>query len=103
MNSTNQQPIEELQKRYKKLYDEKIRVETELKAAQEQLCYHKENAKKIWGTDDVHELEKRLQAIKNQNEQKRGDYQKHLDSIELQLNNIKANNAGEEKVDDINF
>ena len=58
MNSTNQQPIEKLQSRYKVLYDEKIRVETELKSALQELSKHKETAQKNWGTDDVVELEK---------------------------------------------
>jgi len=102
MNSINQQPIEKLESRYKSLYDTKIRVETELETTQKELSRHKETAKKNWGTDDVNELEKKLQSIKDENEKKRSDYQKHLDSIESQLKNIK-NDVTEEDLNEVRF
>ena len=103
MNSTNQQPIEKLQSRYKVLYEEKIRVETELKSALQELSKHKETAQKNWGTDDVVELEKKLQSIKTENEKKRSDYQKHLDSIESQLKNIKNDPITEDDLNEVPF
>ena len=89
MSSTNEQSMETLKNRYKKLYDEKIRVETELKTTQAQLSTHQETARTNWGTDNLEELEKKLQTIKEANEKQRKDYQEHLNLIETRLNSIK--------------
>ncbi len=88
MSSTNEESMESLKNRYKKLYDEKIRVETELKTTKTQLALHQETAKNNWGTDDIFELEKKLVAIKEENEKRRKDYQEHLNSIETKLLSI---------------
>lgn len=77
-----------LENRYKKLAEEKIRTEEQLKTVEKQLTEHKAIAKKNWGTDDIGELEALFQKIKNENEEKRSNYQKHLDEIESQLNSI---------------
>lgn len=92
MSSTNESSIETLKNRYKKLYDEKIRVETELKTTGEQLATYQETARTNWGTDNVEELQKKLQMIKEENEKQRKDYEEHLSSIETQLNMIKEPN-----------
>ena len=89
MSSTSDQSMETLKNRYKKLYDEKIRVETELKTTSAQLATHQETARNNWGTDNIEELEKKLQTIKEANEKKRKDYQDHLAAIESKLNAIK--------------
>ena len=89
MSSTSEQSMETLKNRYKKLYDEKIRVETELKTTSAQLATHQETAKTNWGTDNVVELEEKLQTNKQANEKQRKDYQEHLNTIESQLNSIK--------------
>ena len=91
MSSTNEESMESLKNRYKKLYDEKIRVETELKTAKTQLAMHQETARNNWGTDDIQELEKKLLAIKEANEKERKDYEEHLNSIESKLLSIKDN------------
>ena len=89
MSSTSDQSMETLKNRYKKLYDEKIRVETELKTTSAQLEIHKETARTNWGTDNIEELQERLGAIKQANEKQRKDYEDHLLAIESQLNAIK--------------
>ena len=89
MSSTSDQSMETLKNRYKKLYDEKIRVETELKTTSAQLGAYQETAKTNWGTDNVKELEEKLQTIKQANEKQRKDYQEHLNAIESQLNAMK--------------
>ena len=89
MSSTSDQYMETLKNRYKKLYDEKIRVETELKTTSAQLEIHKEAARTNWGTDNIEELQERLGAIKQANEKQRKDYEDHLLAIESQLNAIK--------------
>jgi predicted nucleic acid-binding Zn-ribbon protein len=81
--------METLKNRYKKLYDEKIRVETELKTTTAQLAAHQETAKANFGTDSIEELEKKLETVKMANEKQRKDYQDHLNLIEAQLNAIK--------------
>ncbi len=89
MSSTSDQSMETLKNRYKKLYDEKIRVETELKTTSTQLGTYQETAKANWGTDNIEELEMKLHTIKEANEKQRKDYQEHLASIEARLNAIK--------------
>jgi hypothetical protein len=81
--------METLKNRYKKLYDEKIRVETELKTTTAQLSLHQETARANFGTDNIEELEKKLETIKLANEKQRKDYELHLNSIEAKLNSIK--------------
>lgn len=89
----HEQSMEQLHKRYKHLYDQKIRVETELKTTQQQLAQHKETAKKNWGTDNIDELKLKLETIKQENEKKRADYQIHLDSIEKELLDLHSNST----------
>lgn len=89
MSSTNEESMETLKNRYKKLYDEKIRVETELKTTTAQLSLHQETARANFGTDNIEELEKKLETIKLANEKQRKDYELHLNSIEAKLNSIK--------------
>lgn len=93
MNTPHEQSMEQLHKRYKTLYDQKIRVETELKNTQQQLAQHKETAKKTWGTDDIEELKLKLETIKAENEKKRADYQIHLDTIEKELLDLHNKNS----------
>ncbi len=95
MSSTSEESMETLKNRYKKLYDEKIRVETELKTTTAQLSLHQESARANFGTDNIEELEKKLETIKQANEKLRKDYQEHLNLIETQLNGIKEESNNE--------
>ena len=80
-----QQTIEELQNRYKKLDKQKIQAETTLKLACDQLETLQKEAREKYGTDDLTELQAKLEAMQAENERKRAAYQADLDRIEGDL------------------
>ncbi|MBA3238175.1 MAG: hypothetical protein H0T62_07510 [Parachlamydiaceae bacterium] len=88
MNSSNNQTIDQLTVRYTKLNEKRIRAESDLKHAEDQLLKLKSDARTMWGTDDIHELDEKLQEMRKSNEKKLTDYQKHLDEIETKLKKI---------------
>jgi len=77
--------IEQLKKKHKELERQKTTAEANLKTANEQLDALKGEARLKYGTDDLEQLRKRLAEMKESNERKRGDYQKHLEEIETRL------------------
>lgn len=77
--------IEELQSRFAKFSDQRIRVQTQLEEAQKRLVAIQEKAKKEFGTDDVAELNIMLAEMKKENESRRSEYQKSLDDIDTKL------------------
>jgi hypothetical protein len=79
------QTIDELQVRYQRLAEEKIKVETQRDSAQQQLQEIKADALEQFGSDDLNTLKARLADMKTNNDQKRIDYQKQLDQIEQKL------------------
>ncbi len=81
----SQQTIEELQERYRKLDKKKTEAETELRGANKRLEDLKKDAREKYGTDDIVELQKRLQEMTAENEEKRAKYQAQLDQIESDL------------------
>jgi len=83
--ASSEQTIEQLQSRYRELNTKKIQAETNLKNATEHLTGLKEEARQKFGTDDVAELRKKLEAMKAENEEKRKNYQAQLDQIESDL------------------
>ena len=85
------QPIEKLHERFTVLNTEKIGVERDLKNARDQLEAHKKTALDQWETDDIKKLEELLKKFQAENEQKRSDYQKHLDAIDKSLQELEAN------------
>jgi hypothetical protein len=56
-----------------------------LETAQQQLDRLKREAREKYGTDDVAELGKKLDAMRSENEVKRKSYQADLDRIETDL------------------
>jgi SMC interacting uncharacterized protein involved in chromosome segregation len=83
-----QQGIEELQQRYQSLHAQRITAEADLKNAQKRLDELKQEARAKYGTDDVEELQRKLQAMREENEQKRSAYQAELDRIEDALGEV---------------
>jgi hypothetical protein len=83
--SAPKQSIDQLQKRYQQLHERKIKAETNLDHARQQLDRLKQEAREKYGTDDVAELGKKLDAMRNENELKRSKYQADLDRIERDL------------------
>jgi chromosome segregation ATPase len=86
----DRQSIEQLTERYKKLDREKTVAETNLKNAQDHLSKLKKEAREQHGTDDIDALKKKLKQLQDDNEQKRGAYQKKLDEIETALADVKS-------------
>src|SRR5258706_8886874 len=85
--------IEALKKRHKELEREKNMSEADLKTATTQLDALKEEARAKYATDDLEQLKKKLQEMKDQNEQKRSEYQGHLEEIETRLAQVEKNFA----------
>jgi chromosome segregation ATPase len=83
-----QQTIEKLQQRYEQLNKQKIQCETKLESARVQLDALKREARENYGTDDLTELQARLEQMKADNEEKRASYQSQLDRIESDLSQV---------------
>ncbi|MFP4375713.1 MAG: hypothetical protein ACLFP4_01605 [Spirochaetales bacterium] len=77
--------IEELTERYQALQQKKIRADANRENAQSRLAELKAEAKDLYGTDDVAELEKMLARMENENTERRAAYQQELDAIERDL------------------
>lgn len=83
--ANGQQTIEELQKKYESLNNRKFQAEAELKSASNQLAALQKDAREKYGTDDLAELQAKLKAMQEDNEQKRATYQTDLERIESDL------------------
>lgn len=77
--------IEELQSRFAKFSDQRIRVQTQLEEAEKRLLAIQEKAKQEFGTDDVAKLNEMLSTMRKENESRRSEYQKSLDEIDVNL------------------
>jgi hypothetical protein len=91
--SATTQGIEELRARHKALDEQRITAKANLKTSQDSLQDLKKQARDTYGTDDVEELRKLLVSMKEENEQKRAGYQRHLDEIEHQLTEVEKLHA----------
>ena len=80
-----EQSMEELRQRYTRLHEQKITAAADLKNAEETLSTLKEQARANWGTDDIEQLQKKLEEMTAENERKRAEYQRHLEKIEADL------------------
>src|SRR5438552_19183619 len=79
------QSIESLRQRYDTLNTKKIQAETQLESAKTRLNELKQEAREKFDTDDVDELQRKLELMENENEEKRAKYQADLDQIEREL------------------
>ena len=86
-----QQTIEQLQQRYERLNTQKIQCETKLESARQQLDALQREAREKYGTDDLAELQAKLEQMKKDNEEKRAKYQADLDRIETDLDQVEKN------------
>ncbi|NLX97992.1 MAG: hypothetical protein GXY83_17655 [Rhodopirellula sp.] len=98
--ASSEQTIEQLQARYRELNTKKIQAETNLKNATDHLTGLKEEARQKFGTDDVAELRKKLDAMKAENEEKRKNYQAQLDQIESDLSGVEKKFAAADVSED---
>ena len=82
------QDIETLRKRHTDLDRKRAAAEANLRTANDQLDTLRREAREQYQTDDLDELRKKLQAMKDENDRKRTEYQQHLDQIETNLKQI---------------
>jgi hypothetical protein len=82
------QTIDELKSRYDELELRRQTAQTGLTVAETQLNMAKRNAKEAYGTDDIKELEEKLELWRSENEKKRSEYQQSLDEIEAALRKV---------------
>jgi chromosome segregation ATPase len=87
-SGNGQQTIEQLQERYNKLHEQKIQAKTRLDSARERLEGLQKDAREKYGTDDLAELQAKLDAMQAENERKRAAYQADLDRIEKDLDAV---------------
>ena len=91
--------IEQLQQRYAKFNEQQIRVQAQLEGAQKRLVELQSQAKQEFGTDNVDELQAKLETMKKENEKKQAEYQKGLDQIESKLKEVE-NEFAEAEIED---
>ncbi len=83
--------IEDLRKRYVTLNEQRISTSVHLKNAEESLDKLKAEARESWGTDELEALQKRLEEMTRDNEQRRDEYERHLAKIEADLADVERN------------
>lgn len=89
-SAAGEQTIEQLQQRYQELNRKKIQAETQRDNAKARLDELKTKAKRDYGTDDVAELQKKLNEMIADNARKRAKYQEDLDKIETELAEVET-------------
>ena len=89
------QSIEALRQRYEKLNETRIRIQARRESARERLDKLRESAVSQFGTDDMQELKRKLQAMQEENEEKRAAYEKSLNEIEEKLRQIEQESEQE--------
>ncbi len=89
-SESKQQTIEQLQERYQSLNKKKIQAETQRDGAKNRLDELKADARSKYDTDDVVQLQAKLDEIIAENARKRSTYQLELDKIENELGAVEA-------------
>lgn len=84
------QEIEVLKQRFDRLSTQRTRAETQLEGARQELERLKAQAREAYGTDNLDELKQKLEAMREDNQNKRAQYQQALDKIEQDLQVIEA-------------
>jgi hypothetical protein len=95
IRSDEPQDIETLKRRHRDLDRKKTTAEANQRSAEESLAKLKAESLAKYGTDDLDALKHKLDEMKQQNLQKRREYQVHLDSIEIKLAEIEKNYDGQ--------
>lgn len=80
--------LETLRNRYQKLDRQRTEAETLLRQARAELEKLEAEAKELYGTQDLAELEAMLAKMEQENLDKRRAYQAQLDGIELKLKEV---------------
>lgn len=87
------QSIEALQARHRDLERRKIQAESDLSNLERQLDEARGEARAQFGTDDLEELRRLLERMREENLARRREYEGHLDGIDARLREIEAAHA----------
>jgi len=87
--------IEQLQKQYHELNEQKIRAAAQLESAAGRLDDLRKEAQEKYGTNDLAELQKKLEEMRAENESKRQKYQAGLEAIQAALAAVEESFAGD--------
>lgn len=87
-NGSIEQSFNELKRRYQELNTKKTQAETRRDEANKRLDELKRQALEKYGTDDVIELQRKLDDMTADNARKIAEYKLHLDTIEQGLNEV---------------
>ena len=90
------QDIETLKKRHRDLDKQKTTAEAHQKTAEDQLKKLKAESRAKYGTDDLDQLKKKLTEMKQENDRRLAEYQKHLDAIESRLEEIEEQDRSDD-------
>jgi len=82
--------IEALKQQHKQLDTRRTTARANLATAQKHLEELRAEARKTYGTDDLDALRARLLSMRRENEQKRAEYQQHLQEIQARLAQIES-------------
>src|SRR4030095_10500343 len=87
------QDIGALGQRYDELRTKKIAAHTNLETSTQNLEGLKRLAREKYGTDDLEALRAKLEEMKDENNRRLADYDRHLATIEQQLSQVEAEHA----------
>jgi predicted nucleic acid-binding Zn-ribbon protein len=82
--------IEQLKEEFNVLNERKIKTQTQLDEANNQLKKLQDEAVAEFETSDIKELEAKLKQMQEENERRRREYQQLLDSISADLKKIES-------------
>jgi hypothetical protein len=85
--------IEKLRQQYENLNTKRITAKANLTTSNQTLERLKKEAREKYGTDDLASLRAKLEAMTQDNERKRAEYQEHLTAIEGQLAEVEAHQS----------
>lgn len=86
----SRQTLDQLQQRYARLHERKVRADANLETAQKQLDRLRQEAREKYGTDDLDQLRSKLTEMEQSNERQRSEYQLALEAIEGELAQVEA-------------
>jgi len=85
--------IEQLTEQHASMNERKVRAQTNLENAQQQLESLQAEALENFGTSDIDELKTKLAELEETNRKQQKEYQDHLQKIEKDLQEIESNNT----------
>ena len=93
--SKSAQELEQLRAKHTTLDRKKTTAEANLKTATTNLDAQKAQARQLYDTDDLAELRKKLEEMRQSNQRKLDAYKKHLEEIESNLAKVETETSNE--------